>query len=65
MFTYILVEVEEPSVRMYREPLAAEWLGAPEPAWIVTPCRVIFPSKDAFVPDESAIVFVITLMGDF
>ena len=54
--TYTRVDVLEPSVRMYNEPLGAACEGAPEPASIETPVTVTGPSNTAFVVDDTGII---------
>jgi hypothetical protein len=49
VFTYILVEVEEPSVLRYTDPCAALSVGTPDPQ--NTPK---FAVDDTFIPDVDA-----------
>lgn len=62
-FTYNRVEVEEPSTRIYREPLVAVCDGAPTPA-VTTKFDDPIPRRVEAVEDISASVAVLTAPGN-
>ncbi len=54
---YIRVDVDEPSVLIYREPFVAVIVGAPAPAYIVIPLTDMLVNE-GFNPFDTAIIII-------